>query len=501
MITESFLNSCFGLIFSQKARDLEESVYPDLLHFLNFVEHRILDGKVGVGMQHKYDLMKNICEHKSKGGSLTEIMVSVGLSEKYNQLMDFISVKESEIVDEKQQASMVATINKLVTFSKLNIFFKKFSEYEGIVRDGNFDMIDDVIAEWKDMVKSASSDVADYELKSRTELVSSFNTRDDGVNSIIDEIRKKYSRENVIPSGIPALDIEILNGGFQPSRVHLFGGTSGVGKSLLLLNCAIRAAMSTPISKNPFHMAGIPQLDRPPERVFLYITMENYVYETWARMYCSMFQKTKEEMLRELFSSKISAETIKEQINSLLAPFNSSIQIEYFPANSISPATISGLISKYNEQPEHRAIKAVYVDYLDLLLPDERREFHRLDLGDITSSLKTISANFEIPLITATQLNREAYKKGKKGDVGSDMISESIQKLFIADFSAMMFQEELTQKNAGDEPDDMPKKVVLKVDKNRDGKTGRAHIYFDYPRSRFMTQEEFTEEYEKLLAI
>jgi hypothetical protein len=40
-----------------------------------------------------------------------------------------------------------------------------------------------------------------------------------------------------------------------------------------------------------------------------------------------------------------------------------------------------------------------------------------------------------------------------------------------------------------------------KFDKNRDGKTGRTHIYFDYPRSRFITQKEFVEEYEKLLAF
>ena len=35
-----------------------------------------------------------------------------------------------------------------------------------------------------------------------------------------------------------------------------------------------------------------------PERVFLYVTMENYVYETWVRLYCSLFNKTKEEMLQ-----------------------------------------------------------------------------------------------------------------------------------------------------------------------------------------------------------
>jgi hypothetical protein len=49
----------------------------------------------------------------------------------------------------------------------------------------------------------------------------------------------------------------------------------------------------------PFGLA--PELmpyDDSPERVFLYVTMENYVYETWVRLYCSLFNKTKEEMLQ-----------------------------------------------------------------------------------------------------------------------------------------------------------------------------------------------------------
>jgi replicative DNA helicase len=282
----------------------------------------------------------------------------------------------------------------------------------------------------------------------------------------------------------------------------MFGGTSGVGKSLLLLNMALRGAQNTMIRKAPYVLPGDPLIDEPPESVYLYVTMENYVYETWTRMYCAMFGKTKNEMLQELYDGETTPRTISEEIKAFLAPRRSSIQIEYFPANSISPATIGGLIRKYNEEPRVRSVKAVYVDYLDLLLPDEQREFYRLDLGEITSSLKTLAANFEIPIITATQLNREAYRTNKKGEIGSAMISESMQKLFIADFSAMMFRDDISKKDAPDRPtDDIPKKVALKVDKNRDGKTGCTHIYFDYPRSRFITQEEFVEEYEKLLAI
>jgi hypothetical protein len=56
----------------------------------------------------------------------------------------------------------------------------------------------------------------------------------------------------------------------------------------------------------------------------------------------------------------------------------------------------------------------------------------------IMSRLKTISASFEIPIITATQLNREAYRKEKEKEFGIETVSESIQKVFIADFGAVI---------------------------------------------------------------
>lgn len=134
------------------------------------------------------------------------------------------------------------------------------------------------------------------------------------------------------------------------------------------------------------------------------------------------------------------------------------------------------------------------------MIPDERKEFYRLDLGEITSRLKSIAANFEIPIITATQLNREAYRKGRGSEIGSEMISESIQKLFIADFSAMMHWDNPGDKN-GAEDTYIPQKVVLKVDKNRYGKTGKTHIHFNYPQSRFLIQQEHLDEYSQLLEI
>jgi replicative DNA helicase len=501
MVTETFLNECLRLIFSKKKRELEILVFQDIQYFLNSLQNGIFKGEIPVSVKSKFGLLSLICEHQIKGGSLSEILASIAISQKYKQYLDLIKRVSEPFMDQKEQLTQIKIIQDLVAWSKLNKTFKKFSDYEQIVMSRNFDTIEEVISEWKDLVKTASADVSEYELKSRNELVSSLNTRDDSLDQIIEEIRKKYSKQNVITSGIAELDQEFLNAGFQPSRLYMFAGTSGVGKSLLLLNMAIRASLSSPYENPFFKPSKFDWFEDSPQRIFLYITMENYPYETWGRLYCSLLKKTKEEMLKLFFNRTISSKSIKNEINEKMARSASSIQIDYFPANTISPATIAGLIQKYNQNPEEKSVKAVYIDYLDLLLPDQRREFYRLDLGEIASNLKSIAGTFEIPIITATQLNREAYRSNKKSELGSEMISESIQKLFISDFSAMMIRDDSSSKDKDKDTDDLPLKVTLKVDKNRDGKTGQTQIYFDYRRSRFLTKSEFSEEFKGILEI
>ena len=43
--------------------------------------------------------------------------------------------------------------------------------------------------------------------------------------------------------------------------------------------------------------------------------------------------------------------------------------------------------------------------------------------------------------------------------------------------------------------------MILKVEKNRDGKTGKTNLYFDYPRSRILTNEEYMNEFGEVMKI
>ena len=59
------------------------------------------------------------------------------------------------------------------------------------------------------------------------------------------------------------------------------------------------------------------------------------------------------------------------------------------------------------------------------------------------------------------------------------------------------------RKDEGSETEDKMNaaKVNLNIEKNRDGKTGKTHFYFQYPEYRFLTKEEYQKEYSGIMEI
>jgi replicative DNA helicase len=98
---------------------------------------------------------------------------------------------------------------------------------------------------------------------------------------------------------------------------------------------------------------------------------------------------------------------------------------------------------------------------------------YRLDLGYITLSLKTLAVQYNIPIITGSQLGRQAYKITDSKELGVDLMSESIKKVENADFVGLF---------AADRYD---KELVHgKIGKNRSGK-GNVSLDFKVKFKRF----------------
>ena len=100
-------------------------------------------------------------------------------------------------------------------------------------------------------------------------------------------------------------------------------------------------------------------------------------------------------------------------------------------------------------------------------------DLYRLELGHITLSLKTLAVQYNIPVITASQLGRSAYRITDSKDLNLDQMSESIKKVEHADFVMLLAKDP----NEND-------LVHGRVGKNRSGK-GNYSVEFKVDFSQF----------------
>jgi replicative DNA helicase len=124
--------------------------------------------------------------------------------------------------------------------------------------------------------------------------------------------------------------------------------------------------------------------------------------------------------------------------------------MEYFVPNSISAFDLRLYVQKVKEKYKGRGnVRALYVDYLDLINSGKTYDLYRLELGQVTLLLKAVAVLEDIPVITATQLNREGYDKEVFSLV---QMSESIKKVEHADVVALLKnQDEKDQKGTKSE--------------------------------------------------
>jgi replicative DNA helicase len=447
VITEYFLNNCFSLVFCKTGKiKKDKALFRDIVQIVDFYkEKESLD--IPVTVKNKTECLTKVCEMKLKDKSDENIVDSLCASDKYSQLSDFLHTK---IAEETNELILLESVKQVRTRKRLISMFSnydKLNSFVDSVKNASFDSMDDAVLDYESVIKELYTNMMEGNRSIAIEASSSLDLVKDDYTSVVELIKKKYERKNTTPTGFPIFDTEILtSGGFEPSRLYVFGGGSGSGKSTLLDNFLINAATNTSLN-----------LDRKKHKVYIYITLENTIEESLLRIYQSLVERQLAQVLTDIIAKGID---MKSHFKNLLDANNSTVIMKYFAPSSISPIDIMMVIDDAISEYGKDSIKGLYLDYLDLLTSDSQFDQYRLELGHITLSLKTIAVHYNIPLITATQLGRAAYRIQNTGSLNLDQVSESIKKVEHADFVALL---------ALDEQD--PSLVHLKTAKNRSGKT------------------------------
>jgi replicative DNA helicase len=471
LITDSFLDSCFTIILNKKSKVKQtKQLFRDIREILTFSESKETY-EIPINIQSKLDCLTKVCDMLLDDRAIQNVLDSISFSEKFVDHRDYLDMKVNEEIND---ALFQDIIKQIRLRKKIGALFENYDELETVlssIKDGSFDSIDDLVEDYEITIKTLYSNMMEANRSLTIEASASLDLLKDEYGHVLEMIQKKYDRTSKTPSGFAILDSEVLVGGYEPSRLYIWGGGSGAGKSTMLNNSIIKSATNKEYLVNP---DVNPVKAGEINRVFVYVTLENTIEEALMRTYQPLFNRTTPQMLRDITTKDVD---VGKMIADELLKYGCTIVMKYFPAMSISTIDLMGVLDDVIEEYGKEAIAGLYVDYLDLLKTDTKYDLYRIELGHITLSLKTLAVQYNIPVITGTQLSRGVYKISDSKDLSVDMMSESIKKVEHADFVALLAKDEF---DAG--------LVYGKVGKNRSGESNVSLIFrVDFSKFKFIS--------------
>jgi replicative DNA helicase len=255
-----------------------------------------------------------------------------------------------------------------------------------------------------------------------------------------------------------------LIGGWRDSGFYLVGGRPGQGKTTVLLQAAW-------------------DLARQGKKV-LFVSLEMPVLQLQHRILSQTLSidvtKIADNDLNfRLMNSDGTWRMANDVVRDAQGLLNDNLLM--ISPDSVSPMSLRALIRR---QQRVSGLDAVFVDYLQISDDDEKHSIRSDQVRSISGKYKKIARKFDLPLITAVQLNREVESRVKGSPRLTD-ISESDKPGMDADVAIMIHREF----QEGDNPDGQGSDLYLKIVKNRHGETGSA---------RFVAQDGFARIVEKL---
>ena len=263
-----------------------------------------------------------------------------------------------------------------------------------------------------------------------------------------------------LKTGIQAIN-RSLNGGFENDRCYIYLGLPGEGKSSTLLNLTLQIKGNNKdiVTKDP--------TKRP---TILFLTMENTLNETLERVFSILVS---DDDISEFGGHKEIMQLLRQ--NGLGVSNDSPIDIEfrYVPSNSVDT---DYLYTIYDEMSANgQEVVCLVQDYIKRIRP---RDFKlmggdmRIALGAVVDEFKEFAIAKHIPVITASQLNRDAAKIIDEGRKSSE--ADLVRKVGRANIG----ESTLITENADS--------AFILVPE--DGADGRKYLGMANAKKRFKTQ-------------
>lgn len=258
------------------------------------------------------------------------------------------------------------------------------------------------------------------------------------------------SEERGIPTGIAADLDDALTGGLVPGQLVIVAARPAVGKSVFACQAAVNASLRL----------GLPAL---------LVSLEMPAQELTTRIIAAEAKVPLGALLRRRLTDS-DWERIKRHYGELA---NSPLVIDYAPG-----CTLSRVRARLRAMQRTTPARLLVVDYLQLVRPAGSTENRQAAVAEVARDLKDIAGEFAIPVLAASQLNRNSERRTDRRPELSDL-RESGEQEAAADAVILLHRED-----AYDRETTRPGEMDLIIAKQRQGRLGDITVAFqgDYAR-------------------
>ena len=224
-----------------------------------------------------------------------------------------------------------------------------------------------------------------------------FSLRDGAFESAItDTYNIVTSPSRRLMTGMQGLN-EMIGGGFESGRVYMFLGTSGVGKSVTLLNLLYQLK----IYNKQYRVK-----DPTKKPCVVLLTMENTVVETLTRLFDMVVDNsdgTQNYDLQDVIRLLREEGQLKITESSPI-----DIVIRYKANKSVDTSYLYTLYDNLEDQGYEPI--CLIQDHIKRIRSVDANQDIRIELGDTVNEFKVFASTKQIPVITVSHLNRDATR-------------------------------------------------------------------------------------------
>jgi len=312
--------------------------------------------------------------------------------------------EDEEIITNIEFLNNNPTIKTQAEVTRLCVVLSDYIKYAKILKVKNaylssLDVIEDDevgIKESVDTLYKLSTEIINaYNVANVSAVSHTFDTAEkDGMKTVVAEAKDARAPDKAIITGVRALN-SLLSPAYLSGCLYVYQGLPGNYKSGMLLKGLVDTV------KYNDHLKRATNGKTP---ISIYISMENTMAQTIRRLWSLLYPTADMSIL--------SVDEIVDMIESALSSNGMRSVILYYGYREKSTSDIANIIRSYNTDTTE--VVALYFDYIKRVRPARTdaaaTSSEKAELNAIMNEFKLMASQFNIPIITGHQLNREAAR-------------------------------------------------------------------------------------------